>query len=104
MDKAKSSETGYSSNMLGFHANKEERVLAHLLATKFHIEPVIESRLEFRMNPIIKDLFINRPATKKKRIKWHKKEESTVKAAESVGENQPVWLNSSLKEEIAKLK
>jgi hypothetical protein len=61
MDKAKSSETGYSSNMLGFPANKEERVLAHLLETKFHTEPVIDSRLEVRMNPIIKDLIINRP-------------------------------------------
>ena len=42
MDKAKLSETGYSSNMLGFPANKEERVLAHLLATKFHIELIID--------------------------------------------------------------
>jgi hypothetical protein len=36
MEKAKSSETGYSSNILGFPMNKEERVLVHLLATKFH--------------------------------------------------------------------
>jgi hypothetical protein len=43
MDKAKSSETSYSSNMLGFPENKEERVLAHILATKFHIDPVIDS-------------------------------------------------------------
>jgi hypothetical protein len=43
MDKAKSSETSYSSNMLGFPTNKEERVLAHLLATKFHKETVIDS-------------------------------------------------------------
>jgi hypothetical protein len=43
MDKAKSSETGYSSNMLGFPMNKEEMVLVHILATKFHIEPVIDS-------------------------------------------------------------
>jgi hypothetical protein len=104
MDKAKSSETGYSSNMLGFPANKEERILAHLLATKFHTEPVIDLRLEVGLNPIIKDLIINRSATKKKRSKWHKKEESTVEATKSVGENQPVWLDSSLKAEIAKLK
>jgi hypothetical protein len=104
MDKAKLSKTGYSSNMLGLPANKEERVLAHLLATKFHTEPVIDSRLEVKLNPTIKDLVINRPAAKKKMSKWHKKEESTVKAAESVGENQPVWLDSSLKVEIAKLK
>jgi hypothetical protein len=43
MDKAKSSETGYSGNMLDFPANKEERVLAHILATKFHTEPAIDS-------------------------------------------------------------
>jgi len=104
MDKAKSSETGYSSNMLGFPTNKEERVLAHLLETKFHTDLVIDSRLEVRMNPIIKYLFINRLAAKKKRSKRHKKEESTVKAVESVGENQPAWLYSSLKAEIAKLK
>jgi hypothetical protein len=90
MDKAKSSETSYSSNMLGFPTNKEERVLAHILATKFHTDPVIGSRLEVRMNPTIMDLVINRPAAKKKRSKRHKKEESTIEAAKSVGENQPV--------------
>jgi hypothetical protein len=104
MDKAKSSETGYSSNMIGFPANKEEIILAHLLATKFHIEPIIDSRLEVKLNLTIKDLIINRPTTKKKRSKRHKKEESTVEATESVGENQPVWLESSLKAKIAKLK
>jgi hypothetical protein len=104
MDKAKSSETNYSSNMLGFLANKEERFLVHIIATKFHTEPTTDSWLEARMNPTIKDLVINRPAAKKKRSKRHKKEESMAKAAESVGENQPVWLDSSLKEKIAKLK
>ena len=59
MDKAKSSETGYSSNMPGFPTNKEERVLAHILATKFHTDLVIDSRLEVKVNPTIKDLFIN---------------------------------------------
>jgi hypothetical protein len=43
MDKAKSSETGYSSNMLDFLANKEERVLAHILETRFHRESAIDS-------------------------------------------------------------
>jgi hypothetical protein len=104
MDKAKSSETGYLSNMLGFHANKEERVIAHILATKFHTEPATDLRLEVKMNPTIKYLVINRPATKKKRSKRHKKEESTAEAAESVGDNQLVLLDSSLKAEIAKLK
>jgi hypothetical protein len=78
MDKDKSSETDYSSNMLGFLANKEERVLVHLIATKFHTNSVIDSRLEVRLNPIIKDLVINMPVAKKKRIKRHKKEEYTV--------------------------
>jgi hypothetical protein len=49
MDKAKSSETGYSSNMLDFPASKEERVLAHILATKFHTEPATDSRLEVQV-------------------------------------------------------
>jgi hypothetical protein len=103
MDKAKSNETGYSGNMLDFPANKEERVLAHILATKFHTEMAIDSQLEVRLNPTMKDLVINRPAAKKKRSKRQKKEESIAETVESVGENQPVWLDS-LKEEIAKLK
>jgi hypothetical protein len=102
MDKDKSSETGYSSNMLEFPANKEERVLAHILATKFHTKPAIDSQLEVKMNPTMKDLVINRPAAKKKRNKRQKKEESTAATAKSVGD-KPVWLDS-LKEEIAKLK
>jgi hypothetical protein len=56
------------------------------------------------MNPTIKDLVINSPSAKKKRSKRHKKEEPTIEVAESVGENQLVWLDSSLKVEIAKLK
>jgi hypothetical protein len=69
MDKAKSRETGYSGNMLDFLMNKKERVLAHILATKFHTKPVIDSRLEVRLNPTMKDLVINRSVTKKKRSK-----------------------------------
>jgi hypothetical protein len=103
MDKAKSSETGYSGNMLDFPVNKEERVVAHILATKFHTEPATDSTLEARLNLVMKDLVINRLAAKKKRSKRQKKEESTAEMTESVGENQPVWLDS-LKEEIAKMK
>ena len=77
MDKAKSSEIGYSGNMLDFPANKEERVLAHILATKFHTESAIDSQLEFRLNPTMKDLVINRLAAKKKRSKRKKKETTT---------------------------
>ena len=84
MDKAKSNETSYSRNMLDFPANKEERVLVHILPTNFHTELAIDSRLEVRLNPTIKDLVINRTAAKKKRSKWHKKEESTVKVLEKI--------------------
>jgi hypothetical protein len=55
------------------------------------------------MNPTIKHLVINRPTAKKKKSKRHKKEESTAEAVKSVGENQPVWLDSSLKEKITKI-
>ena len=103
MEKDKSSELGYLGNMIDFPANKEERVLAHILATKFHTDLDIDSQLEVRLNPTMKDLIINRPIVKKKRSKRQKKEESKAETAESVGENQPVWLDS-LKEEIAKLK
>jgi hypothetical protein len=104
MDKAKSSETSYSSNILDFPTSKEERFLVHILENKFHTELVIDLRLVTMLNPTIKYLFINRLAAKKKRSKRHNKEESMVEAAESVGENQLVWLDSSLKAEIAKLK
>jgi hypothetical protein len=69
MDKAKSSETSYSSNMLDFLVNKEERVLAHILATKFHNELTIDSLLEVKMNLTMKDFVINRLVAKKKRKK-----------------------------------
>jgi hypothetical protein len=101
IEKDKSNETGYSGNMLDFPVNKEERVLVHILVTKFHIEPAIDSQLEFRLNPTMKDLVINRPAAKKKRSK-QQKEESMDETTESVGENQPVWLDSL--EEIVKMK
>jgi hypothetical protein len=104
MEKAKSSETGYSSNMLDFPRNKEERVLVNILETKFHTDLAIDLQLEAKLNPTIKDLVINMPSAKKKRSKRQKKEESTAEAAESVGENQPVWLDSFLKAEITKLK
>jgi hypothetical protein len=59
--------------------------------------------LEDRLNPTIKDLVINKLAAKKKKSKQQKKEESMAEVAKSVGENQPIWLESSLKVEIAKL-
>lgn len=102
MDKAISSETGYSGNMLDFPANKKEKVIVQILATKFHTEPAANSELEVKLNPIMRDLAINRRVVKNKRSK-HQKKESIAEVTESVGENQPVWLDT-LKEELAKLK
>jgi hypothetical protein len=103
VDKAKSSEIGYLSNMLDFPANKEERVLAQIPVTRFHRESAIDSQLEVRLNHTMKDLFISRTTANKKRRKRQKREEYMAKTTESVGENQPVWLDS-LKEEITKMK
>ena len=103
MDKATSSETGSFGNMVVLPTGKEGKVIAQIIATKFHIEMAIDSWLEVKLNPTMKDLIINMPAAKKKRSKWQKEEESTAETAESVGENRLVWLDS-LKEEITKLK
>ena len=46
MDKAISSETGHSGNMEDLPMSKKERVIACILATKFHTEPTIDSILE----------------------------------------------------------
>jgi hypothetical protein len=102
MDPVKSNETGYLGNMLNFPASTKEKVVAPILATKFHTVPVTDSRLEIKINPIMRDIVINRPTAKKKRSKRQKKE-PVVEAAESVRKNQPVWLDS-FKEELAKMK
>jgi hypothetical protein len=72
MDKANqaiSSETGHSSNMAGLSTSKKERAIARILATKFHMEPATDPELEVRLNPIMRDLIINRQAVKKKQSK-----------------------------------
>jgi hypothetical protein len=102
MDLVKSYETGYSGNMLNFPASMKEKVVTQILATKFHTVPVTDSILEIRLNPIMRDLVINKLAAKKKQSKRQNKE-LVAEAAESVGENQPVWLDS-FKEELAKPK
>jgi hypothetical protein len=66
MDKAISNETGYSGNMEDFPTSKKEKVIAQILVTKFHTEPVTDSKLEVRLNPLMKDLVINRRTVKKK--------------------------------------
>jgi nitrogenase subunit NifH len=105
MDKANqaiSSQTGHSSNMAGLSTSKKEREIARILATKFHTETAIELGLEVKINPIMKDLIINRPTVKKKWNKWQKTE-NMAETAESIEENQSAWL-VTLKEDIAELK
>jgi len=102
MDEAISRKTGHSGNMVDLPTSKKERVIAHILATKFHTEPTIDSIWEVRLNPIIRDLVINMWVVKKKWSKRQKKE-TIAETTESVGENQPAWLDT-LKEEIAELK
>ena len=102
MDKTISSEIGYSSNMVDFPLSKKERVITHIIVTKFHTEPATDSKLEVRLNPIMGDLVINGGVIKKKRSKRQKKE-TIAEMDESVGEDQPIWLDTR-KEEIAKLK
>ena len=89
MDQATSSENGYSGNVASLLMSSKEWAIACVLATKFHTEPVIDSRLEVRINPILKDMVINRRVVKKKRTKRQKRE-VIVETTESVGENQPV--------------
>jgi hypothetical protein len=69
--------------------SSKEWAIACILATNFHTEPVIDSRFEVGINPILKDLVINRRVVKTKRTKRQKRE-VIVEATESVGENQPV--------------
>jgi len=66
MDKAISSEMGYSNNMKDFPASKKERVVVRILVTKFLMESVADSKSEVRLNPIMRDLVINSGAIKKK--------------------------------------
>jgi hypothetical protein len=102
MDQAIPGETGHSGNVADLPTSRKEREIARILETKFHTEPATDSGLEVKLNPIMKDLIINRRVVKKKQTKRQKKE-IIAETAESVGENQPVWLDT-LKEEIAKLK
>jgi len=101
MDKAISNETGYSSNMKDFPVSKKEKIVAHILATKFHTEPVADSKSWVRLNPFMRDLVINNGDFKKKQSKRPKKE-AIAEATESVGENHFVWLDT-LNEEITNL-
>jgi hypothetical protein len=56
-----SSELGFSTNMTKSSLKKKEMLVARILATKFHTNPVEESEVdkEVILNPIMKDLIIN---------------------------------------------
>jgi len=60
MDKVVSSKTGHSGNMADSPTSKNERVIEHILVTKFLTEPATDSKLEVRLNPIMRDLVINK--------------------------------------------
>ena len=64
MDKAISSETGHPGNMAGLPMSNKEREIECILATKFHTKPATDSGLEVRLNPIMRDLVINKRAEK----------------------------------------
>jgi hypothetical protein len=66
VNQAISSETGHSSNMAGLSTSKKERVIVCILATKFYTEPTTDPKLEVRINPIMRDLIINRQVVKNK--------------------------------------
>jgi hypothetical protein len=63
MDKANqtvSSKTGFSTNMASLSMSKKERLIAQILATKFHTDPATEPESGVRLNPVMRDLIINR--------------------------------------------
>jgi hypothetical protein len=105
VDQEASSEPGFSNNMVNSSVNKKQRLVAGILAMKFHTNLATEPKTdkEVRLNPIINDLIINGYADGNyKRVvkgKWSKRHKAGNRAevVESVGEKQPVWL-STLKE------
>ena len=110
-DQVPFNEPGFSTNITNSSTKKKEKLVAQILATKFHTTPVDEpwSGEEIKLNPLMKDLIINSYvgehhawAVKRKQSKHQKTTEKT-EVVESVGENQRAWLDT-LKEEIANLK
>ena len=59
-DQVASSELGFSTNMTNSSLKKKEKLVARILAMKFHTNPVEEPEVdkEVKLNPIIKDLII----------------------------------------------
>jgi hypothetical protein len=110
-DQVAFNEPGFSTNMTNSSMKKKEKLVARILAMKFYTMPSGEPGAdeEVKLNPIMKDLIINRytdgcykRAVKRKQSK-QQKTGIRVEVVESVGENQPAWLDT-LKEEIAKMK
>jgi hypothetical protein len=60
MDQAISGETSHSGNMADLPMSGKEKAIARILETKFHTEPATYSGSEVKLNPIMKDLIINR--------------------------------------------
>jgi hypothetical protein len=90
------SETGFSNNMASLSMSKKEKLIAQILVSKFHTDPVTKPESGVRLNPVMRDLIINghvdklyKRAVKKK---WSKQQKAEIRAeaVESVGENQPV--------------
>jgi hypothetical protein len=110
VDQAASSEPGFSTNMVNSSVNKKERLVAWILATKFHTNPATEPETdkEVRLNPIIKYLIINGYADGhyKREVKGKQRKRQKVgnrdEVIERIGENQPVWLRT-LRQEITNL-
>jgi hypothetical protein len=55
-----SSTIGFSTNMSSLSINKGERLVAQILATKFHTKPVTEPGSGIILNPVMRDLIINK--------------------------------------------
>jgi hypothetical protein len=106
-----SSEPGFSTNMTNSSLKKREKLVGRILATKVYTKPSGEPGAdeEVILNPIMKDLIINRYTgehhTRSSKRKWSKCQKTEVNAevVESVGENQLAWCDM-LKVEIAKMK
>jgi hypothetical protein len=100
--------TGFSTNVPRRSISKNERWVLQIFVTKFHTEPETKIELGVKLNPIMRDIFINEHANntchlaaKKKRSKRRRKEAKT-EMIESVGKNLEWW--STLEEEISKLR
>jgi hypothetical protein len=61
VDPMASNEPEFSTNMTDSSLKKKEKLVAWVLATKFHTKPAEEPEAdkEVRLNPIMKDLIIN---------------------------------------------